>query len=132
MCSLRKTLSLALTISLLFQQIGFSQIATELNIAGYLSRMSSNLSVEKFRPPHLRYFSYDSVTNNFKVLLDKGDALGLASEPVSGLAGSTRKPVDPLTCQLQAAQLLSTPYLTRVSKRPSPLPSARASMASKR
>ena len=70
---LRKVLSLALTISLLFQQIGFAQIATELNIAGYLSRIGSNLSVDKFRPLHLRYFSYDSLNDNFKVLVDKGD-----------------------------------------------------------
>ena len=76
MCpKLRKILSLVLTISLLFQQIGFAQIATELNIAGYLTRMSSSLTVEKFRPPHLRYFSYNSLTDNFKVLVDQGDFL---------------------------------------------------------
>ncbi|MFH0855950.1 MAG: DnaJ domain-containing protein [Candidatus Omnitrophota bacterium] len=70
---LRKVLSLALIISLLFQQVGFAQIAGELNISGYLSRIGSNLAVEKFRPPELRYFSYDSLNDNFKVLLDKGD-----------------------------------------------------------
>ena len=70
---LRKTLSLSLSIVLLFQQIGFAQIATELNIAGYLSRMANSLTVDKFRPMHLRYFSYDSLNDNFKVLVDKGD-----------------------------------------------------------
>jgi len=77
---LRKILSLALTISLLFQQIGFAQIATELNIASHLSRMTSNLMVEKFRPAHLRYFSYDALNDNFKVLLDKGDLKNLGDK----------------------------------------------------
>jgi hypothetical protein len=71
---LRKILSLALTISLIFQQVRFASIATELNISGYRSRMGSNLAVEKFRPLHLRYFSYDALNDNFKVLVDKGDA----------------------------------------------------------
>ncbi|MCX5695490.1 MAG: hypothetical protein NTW18_02340 [Candidatus Omnitrophica bacterium] len=70
---LRKILSLALTISLLFQQIGFAQIATELNLVNHFARMASSLTVEKFRPLHLRYFSYDNLNDNFKVLVDKGD-----------------------------------------------------------
>ena len=86
---LRKILSLALTLGLLFQQIGFAQIATELNIAGYLSRMGSNLSVEKFRPLHLRYFSYDASSDNFKVLVDKGDLKNLSNKELE----SSTKPL---------------------------------------
>ncbi|MFA5115585.1 MAG: hypothetical protein WC469_05990 [Candidatus Omnitrophota bacterium] len=70
---LRKILSLSLTLSLLFQQLGFAQLAAELNIAAHLSRVASSISVEKFRPPHLRYFSYNPLNDNFKVLVDKGD-----------------------------------------------------------
>ncbi|MFA5176981.1 MAG: metallophosphoesterase, partial [Candidatus Omnitrophota bacterium] len=70
---LRKILALVLTLSLLFQQVGFAQIAAELNISSHISRMAGNLMAEKFRPAHLRYFSYDSLNDNFKVLLDKGD-----------------------------------------------------------
>src|SRR3989338_9327464 len=69
----RKILSLVLSFGLLFQQIGFAQVATELNITNHLARMASSFTVDKFRPLHLRYFSYDALSDNFKVLLDKGD-----------------------------------------------------------
>jgi len=70
---LRKLTSLILSFGLLFQQLGFAQVAVDLNIASHLSRMSSAMAVEKFRPVHLRYFSYDTLHNNFKLLVDKGD-----------------------------------------------------------
>lgn len=70
---LRRIISLVLSFGLLFQQISFAQVAAELNIANYLSRIGSNVVQDKFRPLHLRYFSYDSLNDNFKVLLDKGD-----------------------------------------------------------
>ncbi|MFA5311235.1 MAG: hypothetical protein WC355_02865 [Candidatus Omnitrophota bacterium] len=70
---IRKVLSLALAISLLFQQMGFAQLAAELNIASHLSMAAGNLTVEKFRPACLRYFSYDNSNDRFKLLLDKGD-----------------------------------------------------------
>ncbi|MDO8662035.1 MAG: response regulator [Candidatus Omnitrophota bacterium] len=110
MRSLRKVLSLALILSLLFQQIGFAQIASELNIAGYLSRMSSNLSVEKFRPAHLRYFSYNSLNDNFKVLLDKGDSPTSRGHFPSGLSGNSLKesvPWDKAKLQSETQTLLS-------------------------
>ncbi|MFA5155888.1 MAG: hypothetical protein WC532_00635 [Candidatus Omnitrophota bacterium] len=69
---LNKIISLVLSFGLLFQQISFAQIATELNLSNYLSKISSNIIQEKFRPLHLRYFSYDSLNDNFKILLDKG------------------------------------------------------------
>ncbi|MDD5108640.1 MAG: AarF/UbiB family protein [Candidatus Omnitrophica bacterium] len=69
-----KILSILLCISLLLQQTGFAQVANaELNIAGHLQNLHSNIFIEKFRPLHLRSLSYDSLTNNFKLLLDKGD-----------------------------------------------------------
>ncbi|MFA5351555.1 MAG: hypothetical protein WC357_09555, partial [Candidatus Omnitrophota bacterium] len=77
---LRKILALVLTLSLLFQQAGFAQIAAELNISSHISRMTGNLIVEKFRPAHLRYFSYDNLNDNFKVLLDKGDLKNLGDK----------------------------------------------------
>ncbi len=73
----RRILSLVLSFGLLFQQMGFAQVAAELNLANYLSRIGSNIAQEKFRPLHLRYFSYDSLNDNFKVLLDKGDLKNL-------------------------------------------------------
>ncbi|MFA4854564.1 MAG: hypothetical protein WC616_04345 [Candidatus Omnitrophota bacterium] len=44
----------------------------ELNLSNYFARMASGMAVDNFRPVHLRYFSYDSLNNSFKVLLDKG------------------------------------------------------------
>jgi hypothetical protein len=70
----RRIISLVLSFGMLFQQISFAQVAVELNLANHLAMMSSGLKVEKFRPIHLRYFSYDSLNDNFKLLLDKGDA----------------------------------------------------------
>jgi len=68
-----KILYLALTFSFIFQQIGFAQGALELNLSGYLARMQSSMTIDKFRPMHLRYFNYDINSHNFKILLDKGD-----------------------------------------------------------
>ncbi len=76
----RKILSLVLTFGLLFQQIGFAQVALELNMASYLSRLGSNVVQDKFRPIHLRYFSYDSLNDSFKLLVDKGDELSKGNE----------------------------------------------------
>jgi enolase len=72
----RKILSLIITLSLIFQQTGFAQAATaELNLAGYFSRLASSLAPVPgaFRPPHIRFFSYDGIRDNLKVMLDKGD-----------------------------------------------------------
>ncbi|MBL7070515.1 MAG: phosphoenolpyruvate synthase [Candidatus Omnitrophica bacterium] len=70
---LRRILSLVLALGLLFQQVSFAQVAVELNIADHLAIMGNRLVTEKFRPLHLRYFSYDLNSANFKVLVDKGD-----------------------------------------------------------
>jgi len=68
---------------LIFEQSGFAQVAGELNIAGHLSALHNALTVEKFRPLHLRYLSYDSLNNNFKLLLDKGDFIkGLSPQGI--------------------------------------------------
>lgn len=69
---LRRVLSLILSFCLLFQQTGLAQGTLELNLANYLSGMSRNIAQERFRPLHLRYFSYDNLADNFRVLLDKG------------------------------------------------------------
>jgi len=76
----RRILSLLLSFGLLFQQISFAQVAAELNLGNYLSRIGSNIVQERFRPLRLRYFSYDSLNDNFKVLLDKGDLKNLQTQ----------------------------------------------------
>ena len=74
---MQRILSLILSFGLLFQQVGFAQVAAERNISNYLSGIGNNLVQDKFRPAHLRYFSYDNLNDNFKVLLDKGDLKNL-------------------------------------------------------
>jgi len=73
----RRIISLVLSFGLLFQQISFAQVAAELNLANYLSKIGGNIIQDKFRPLHLRYFSYDGLNDNFKVVLDKGDLKNL-------------------------------------------------------
>ncbi|MFA5287306.1 MAG: phosphotransferase, partial [Candidatus Omnitrophota bacterium] len=68
-----KFVSFLLCFCLLFQQSGFAQIVPQLDISGYVARMRSSFIQDRFRPLHLRYLAYDSIKNNFKLLLDKGD-----------------------------------------------------------
>ena len=84
---MKRILSLILSLGLLFQQVGFAQVAGELNISSYLSGIGNNLIQEKFRPMHLRYFSYDNLNDNFKVILDKGDI----KQPEAGKTQETTK-----------------------------------------
>ena len=71
--SFKKIIYALICFTLFFQQIGFAQVAAELNIPGYLSRIPNSVLIDKFRPLHLRYFSYDLNNGNFKFLFDKGD-----------------------------------------------------------
>ncbi len=93
----RKIISTLLCLSFLFQQTSFAQVAAvELNLAGHLARLSSGLPMDTFRPLHLRYFSYDTLNNTFKVLLDKGDSLKGLSPTTKGSPERSRgKGTDP-------------------------------------
>ncbi|MFA5117530.1 MAG: hypothetical protein WC695_01625 [Candidatus Omnitrophota bacterium] len=69
-----KIISLFLCFLLCFEQSGFAQAAAvELNIAGKLAGIRSHFVQESFRPMHLRSLSYDTLNNNFRLLLDKGN-----------------------------------------------------------
>src|SRR3989339_889442 len=76
----RRIISLTVSLGLLLQQTVFAYTAS-LNLSGYLNQ-GPNLAVsDKFRPIGLRYFSYQPQTNDFKILLDKGDfAKGLSPQ----------------------------------------------------
>lgn len=70
----RKVLSVFLAFILLFTQTGFAQVASvELNLSSHFIKLGANFTQDKFRLPHLRYFSYDNLTNNIQLFLDKGD-----------------------------------------------------------
>jgi len=81
----KRIISLALTLSFGLQQTVFAYTAS-LNLSGYLNQ-GPNLSVsDKFRPVSLRYFSYQPQTNDFKILLDKGDTKDIADSNLKGSA----------------------------------------------
>lgn len=74
---LNRFLSLVLTLSMIFQQVGFAQVA-QLNLGRYLPGVSQPAPVsEIYRPIHLRYLSYDNLSSSFRIFLDTGDAKGL-------------------------------------------------------
>ncbi|MFH0738927.1 MAG: HEAT repeat domain-containing protein [Candidatus Omnitrophota bacterium] len=72
----------------ILQQLGFAQISAELNIAGHLSALRNPLVIDKFRPLHLRYLSYDTLHNNFRLLLDKG---GLENPKTTELENTSKE-----------------------------------------
>ncbi|MDD5116550.1 MAG: hypothetical protein PHW98_05765 [Candidatus Omnitrophica bacterium] len=65
-----------LCFCIFFEQGGFAQAVGEIDISGHLAKLHSSIAPDKFRPPHLRYLSYDPAANNFNLLLDKGDQKG--------------------------------------------------------
>ena len=67
-----KVLSWVLTFSLIFQQAGFAQMLGELNIGRFLVGAQSASFADQYRPLHLRFFSYDNLSGNFRLFLDKG------------------------------------------------------------
>lgn len=78
-----KAITILLCCLLIFQQTGFAQVAAvELNISGYFAQTGNPLILDKFRPLHLRYISYDGLNNNFKLLLDKGDTQNLKTQDI--------------------------------------------------
>ena len=80
---IKRIISALLCLALLFEQSGLAQSAGELNFAGRALASSRILIPDKFRPLHLRYLSYDNLANNFKLLLDQGDAVPQAKPQLS-------------------------------------------------
>ena len=77
---MRKKLSLLLSFLLVFQQAGYGQ--TALDLSGMVSGLRASIPLTEFRPAHLRYLSYDRLTDGFKLLLDKGDLKSAEAEAV--------------------------------------------------
>jgi len=84
---------------LIFEQTSFAQVAQTLDISGYFNQArNAVIPQDKFRPLHLRYISYDSQSNDFQLLLDKGDtkfdnhlANELTSSPANELNNATKE-----------------------------------------
>ncbi len=75
-----KLISLVVCFLLLFEQSGFAQVETQnfasLHLSAYFASFHNTINSDKYRPLHLRYLGYSPNTNNFKLLLDKGDFVG--------------------------------------------------------
>ncbi len=69
---LNKIVSLVVSITFIFQQASFAQGLAELNLASHFAG-AKVFSADKFRPVHLRSLGYNPQTNNFSLLLDRGD-----------------------------------------------------------
>ncbi|MFA5092972.1 MAG: NAD-glutamate dehydrogenase domain-containing protein [Candidatus Omnitrophota bacterium] len=69
---LPKVFYLLISFLLIFEQSGFAQVAAQLDISGKLAAFGNSITVERFRPLHLRYLQYNPQDNNFRLLIDKG------------------------------------------------------------
>ncbi|MEK6567485.1 MAG: hypothetical protein AABZ27_01945, partial [Candidatus Omnitrophota bacterium] len=68
---LTKLLSLFLAFCLIFEQSVFAQ---SINLSHYFANSAKPVfQSDKFRPLHLRSLGYDNLSQDFKILLDKGD-----------------------------------------------------------
>src|SRR3989338_6631002 len=68
----KKLISILLSFTFITTQPVFAQGVAQLNVAQYLGSMPT-AAADRFRPLHMRYFSYDIAADNFQLLLDKGD-----------------------------------------------------------
>ncbi|TRZ96519.1 ATP-binding protein [bacterium] len=68
-----KIIAILLSCIFFVQQAGFAQGLIQLNLGAHLASWQSAVVKDKFRPLHLRYLSYDAQSDNFRLLLDKGD-----------------------------------------------------------
>ena len=85
-----KVIAFLLCFILSFEQTGFAQVASQLDLSGSINNAVNSFSSAFFRPTHLRYISYDKINQSFKIILNNGDtsrALGVES------AASTRIPL---------------------------------------
>ncbi|MCX5709887.1 MAG: hypothetical protein NT088_04075, partial [Candidatus Omnitrophica bacterium] len=80
----KKILSLIILLSFVFQQAGFAQVAGQINISGFLQGLGAPAVADKFRPLHMRYFSYDTSTDQFSLIVDKGDLKNKADQELEG------------------------------------------------
>ncbi len=76
--NLYKIISLFLSFCLILEQGVFAQT---IGLSHYFTNSGKTiLQGDKFRPLHLRYISYDTETNDFQILLDKGDFFNQKTE----------------------------------------------------
>jgi hypothetical protein len=75
---LSKASAIGILVCLISGQIGFAQVAPRFGMPAYLQNMPP--VADQFRPVHLRAVSYDQESDDFDLLLDKGDAQRLSAD----------------------------------------------------
>ncbi|MCK9594094.1 MAG: hypothetical protein M0R35_00225 [Candidatus Omnitrophica bacterium] len=71
---LKRVLSLIIIFVFGFEQAGFAQVSSAIDLSGMVGSLAKSILPEKYRPLHLRYLSYDNLNGNFRLLLDKGNS----------------------------------------------------------
>ena len=67
--------AIAVSFCFLFEQTGFAQVVSQPGMpAGYVDFVVK----DKFRPLHLRSLTIDPRSNDYNILMDKGDARKLS------------------------------------------------------
>ena len=67
----KKLISLFISFCLILEQTAFAQ---NIDLSHYFANSGKPIiQSDKFRPLHLRYLGYDNLSQDFKILLDRGD-----------------------------------------------------------
>jgi len=80
----RKIIAFIISFCLIFEQSGFAQIIGTLGVPAYLNRFAP--VADAFHPVHLRALTVQPQTNNFDLLLDKGDSKDLKPSQIKSNA----------------------------------------------
>jgi len=80
----KKISALLILFTFIFQQLGFAQVAGQINISGFMQGLGAMSVADKFRPLHMRYFSYDTSTDQFSLIVDKGDLKNKTDQELEG------------------------------------------------
>ncbi|MBM3244579.1 MAG: hypothetical protein FJZ15_02140 [Candidatus Omnitrophica bacterium] len=67
-----KLISLIAIFNLLFQQLGFAQMAGPIDISRFFGKPAAPQVLDISRLPHLRYYSYNNLDSSFRFLVDNG------------------------------------------------------------
>ncbi|HOW43200.1 MAG TPA: HEAT repeat domain-containing protein [Candidatus Omnitrophota bacterium] len=75
----KRIVAFAVVFCLVLEQSGFAQVAPQFNIPTYIN---GYVAPDKFRPVQLRSISFDQKSQDFNLLLDKGDARKIKPQQV--------------------------------------------------
>lgn len=80
----KRVIALLICFCLIFEQAGFAEVAPQYVIPSYLSNPSP--VADRFRPIHLRSVDFDPSSNDFQLILDKGDSKHASGEQLNAVS----------------------------------------------